>query len=123
MSRARATLAPVAALAAVLAVAPFVLPHIGASLDLMQRVLIIGLLGLGFDLLFGAAGLLSFGQAAFFGTGGMVSAYLLVNNVIGSVWLALVVGTVCAGVFGLLVPPSASPRVRWSTRSAGAARF
>ncbi len=109
MSRARATLAPqarlapVAALAAVLAVAPFVLPHIGASFDLMQRVLIIGLLGLGFDLLFGAAGLLSFGQAAFFGTGGMVSAYLLVNNVIGSVWPALAIGTAIAGLFGLVV--------------------
>jgi branched-chain amino acid transport system permease protein len=103
VSRARATLAPLAALAAVLAAAPFVLPHIGASFDLMQRVLVIGILGLGFDLLFGAAGLLSFGQAAFFGTGGMVSAYLLVNNVIGSVWLALAIGTVCAGLFGLVV--------------------
>ena len=103
MRRARTTLAPLAALAAVLAVAPFVLPRIGASFDLMQRVLVIGMLGLGFDLLFGAAGLLSFGQAAFFGTGGMVSAYLLVNNVIGSVWLALVIGTLCAGLFGLAV--------------------
>jgi len=94
---------PLAALAVVLAVAPFVLPRIGASFDLMQRVLVIGILGLGFDLLFGAAGMLSFGQAAFFGTGGMVSAYLLVNSVIGSVWLALAVGTLCAGLFGLLV--------------------
>ena len=74
MTRAGATLLPFTALASVLAVAPFVLPHIGASFDLMQRVLIIGLLGLGFDLLFGAAGLLSFGQAAFFGTGGFVAA-------------------------------------------------
>ncbi|MBV8522996.1 MAG: branched-chain amino acid ABC transporter permease, partial [Acetobacteraceae bacterium] len=65
MSRARSALPPLAGLAAVLAAAPFVLPHLGASLDLLQRVLIIGLLGLGFDLLFGAAGLLSFGQAAF----------------------------------------------------------
>ncbi len=103
MSRARTTLLPLAALVVVLAAAPFALPHIGASLDLMQRVLVIGVLGLGFDLLFGAAGLLSFGQAAFFGTGGMVSAYLLVNNVIGSVWLALAIGTVSAGVFGLVV--------------------
>ncbi|MBV8615818.1 MAG: branched-chain amino acid ABC transporter permease [Acetobacteraceae bacterium] len=103
MSRARTTLVPLAALAAVLALAPFVLPRVGASFDLMQRVLVIGILGLGFDLLFGAAGLLSFGQAAFFGTGGMVSAYLLVNSVIGSVWLALAIGTVCAGAFGLVV--------------------
>ena len=46
-----------------------------------QRILDWGILGLGFDLLFGWTGLLSFGQAAFFGTGGFVSAYLLVNNI------------------------------------------
>ncbi len=33
----------------------------------------------------------------------MVSAYLLVNNVVGSVWLALVVGTLMGGLLGLLV--------------------
>jgi len=103
MSRARSALPPLAGLAAVLAAAPFVLPHLGASLDLLQRVLIIGLLGLGFDLLFGAAGLLSFGQAAFFGSGGFVAAYLLVNSILGSVWVALTIGTVVAGGFGLVV--------------------
>ena len=69
----------------------------------MGRMLDWGILGLGFDLLFGWTGLLSFGQAAFFGTGGFVAAYLLVNHVIGSVWIALAVGTVAAGVFGLMV--------------------
>src|SRR3546814_20893552 len=47
--------------------APFVLPHIGMSADLLTRILIWGLFGLGFDLLFGYTGLLSFGQAAFYG--------------------------------------------------------
>ncbi len=103
MTRARLSFLPEAALAATLLVAPFVLPHLGATFDLLQRVLIIGILGLGFDLLFGATGLLSFGQAAFFGTGGFVTAYLLVNNVLSSVWIALVIGTLCAGIFGLLV--------------------
>ena len=96
-------LLPELALAAVLAVAPFVLPHLGGSYDLMERVLDWGLLGLGFDLLFGWTGLLSFGQAAFYGAGGFVAAWLLVNNIIGSVWIALFAGTVAAGVFGLLV--------------------
>ncbi|HET6183000.1 MAG TPA: branched-chain amino acid ABC transporter ATP-binding protein/permease [Acetobacteraceae bacterium] len=91
------------ALAAALILAPFVLPHLGATFDLLQRVLVIGLMGLGFDLLFGATGLLSFGQAAFFGTGGFFAAYLLVNHVLGSVWVALVIGTLAAGVFGLFV--------------------
>ncbi len=94
---------PEVILAAVLAAAPFVVPHLGGSFDLMQRTLVWGMLGLGFDLLFGATGLLSFGQAAFYGTGGFVAAYLLVNNIIGSVWLALLIGTLAAGVFGLIV--------------------
>ena len=77
-----------------LAVLPFVLPHIGGSFDMMERILDWGILGLGFDLLFGWTGLLSFGQAAFYGTGGFVAAYLLVHHVIGSVWLALAIGTI-----------------------------
>lgn len=94
---------PEIVLAIVLVAAPFVLPHLGGSFDMMQRTLVWGMLGLGFDLLFGATGLLSFGQAAFYGTGGFVAAYLLVNNILGSVWLALLIGTVAAGVFGLVV--------------------
>ena len=94
---------PEVVLAIVLAVAPFVLPHLGGSFDMLQRTLVWGMLGLGFDLLFGATGLLSFGQAAFYGTGGFVAAYLLVNNIIGSVWLALLIGTIAAGLFGLVV--------------------
>ena len=82
---------------AVLVVLPFLLPHIGGSLDMVQRILDWGILGLGFDLLFGWTGLLSFGQAAFYGTGGFVAAYLLVNNIIGSVWIALAIGTIAAG--------------------------
>jgi branched-chain amino acid transport system permease protein len=94
---------PELALAIVLAALPFVLPHLGGSFDFLERTLDWGILGVGFDLLFGWTGLLSFGQAAFYGTGGFVAAYLLLNNIIGSVWLALAIGTVAAGLFGLLV--------------------
>ncbi len=69
----------------------------------MERTLDWGILGIGFDLLFGWTGLLSFGQAAFYGTGGFVAVYLLLNNMVASVWLALAIGTVAAGLFGLLV--------------------
>jgi branched-chain amino acid transport system permease protein len=94
---------PELALAVVLAAMPFVLPHLGGSFDFMERTLDWGILGIGFDLLFGWTGLLSFGQAAFYGTGGFVAVWLLLNNVIGSVWLALAIGTIAAGLFGLLV--------------------
>ncbi|UZE51740.1 branched-chain amino acid ABC transporter ATP-binding protein/permease [Rhodopseudomonas sp. P2A-2r] len=86
-----------------LVAAPVLLPHLGFSQDLLSRVLNWGLFGLGFDILFGLTGLLSFGQAAFYGVGGFVTAYLLVSGTLGSVWLALLAGTLAAGVFGLLV--------------------
>jgi branched-chain amino acid transport system permease protein len=99
----RTALLPELALIVALAAMPFVSPYLGASYDLLERVLDWGLLGLGFDLLFGWTGLLSFGQAAFFGTGGFVAAWLLVDHIVGSVWIALFLGTVAAGLFGLLV--------------------
>jgi branched-chain amino acid transport system permease protein len=94
---------PEIVLAIALAAMPFVFPHLGGSFDFMERTLDWGILGIGFDLLFGWTGLLSFGQAAFYGTGGFIAVYLLLNNIIASVWLALAVGTIAAGVFGLLV--------------------
>ncbi len=97
------TMKPELALAVVLVAMPFVFPHIGGSYDFMERTLDWGILGIGFDLLFGWTGLLSFGQAAFYGTGGFVAVYLLLNNVVPSVWLALAIGTVASGLFGLLV--------------------
>ncbi|SEI02200.1 amino acid/amide ABC transporter membrane protein 2, HAAT family (TC 3.A.1.4.-)/amino acid/amide ABC transporter ATP-binding protein 1, HAAT family (TC 3.A.1.4.-) [Tardiphaga sp. OK245] len=94
---------PELAVLCTLIVAPIVFPHLGFSTDLLTRVLNWGLIGLGFDILFGLTGLLSFGQAAFFGVGGFVSAYLLVSHTIDNVWLALAIGTVAAGLFGLFV--------------------
>jgi branched-chain amino acid transport system permease protein len=96
----RAWVAELAVFAALVA-APFVLPLAGFSTDLLTRVLNWGLFGLGFDILFGLTGLLSFGQAAFYGVGGFVTAYLLVSGTLGSVWLALGAGTLAAGIFGL----------------------
>src|SRR3954451_19070729 len=89
--------------AAALIVAPFILPYLGFSPATMNRILIWGLFGLGFDILFGFTGLLSFGQSAFFGTGGMVAAYLLTVLNFPYVLVALTVGTVVAAVVGYLV--------------------
>src|SRR5215469_4638508 len=89
--------------AAALAIAPFVLPHLGFAPNTVNQILVWGLFGLGFDILFGYTGLLSFGQSAFYGTGGFIAAYLLTNNLMSSVMLALVVGTLGAMAVGLLV--------------------
>ncbi|MBV9784815.1 MAG: branched-chain amino acid ABC transporter ATP-binding protein/permease [Acidisphaera sp.] len=94
---------PEAAAAAGLLIAPFVLPFLGFSPDTVNRIVVWGLFGLGFDLLFGYTGLLSFGQSAFFGTGGFIAAYLLTKNLIASVLLALCIGTIGAAIAGVLV--------------------
>jgi branched-chain amino acid transport system permease protein len=86
-----------------LVVAPYVLPHLGFSPTTVDRILIWGLFGLGFDILFGFTGLLSFGQSAFFGTGGMVAAYLLTQTSLTNVLVALLAGTLAAAVVGFLV--------------------
>jgi branched-chain amino acid transport system permease protein len=87
----------------VLFAAPFVLPHLGFSLTTINRILIWGLFGLGFDLLFGYTGLLSFGQSAFFGTGGMFAAYLLTEANFPYVLTSIVIGSLVAGAVGYLV--------------------
>jgi len=86
-----------------LIIAPFILGPLGASPDTVNRVLVWGLFGLGFDLLFGFTGLLSFGQSAFFGTGGMVAAYLLTRMGFPSVVLALLIGMVVAAAVGYFI--------------------
>ena len=83
--------------------APFVLPYLGFSPTTINRILIWGLVGIGFDLLFGYTGLLSFGQSAFFGTGGMFAAYLLTQTSFTNTIAAVFLGTIAAGVIGYLV--------------------
>lgn len=94
---------PELALLVFLLTAPILLPPLGFSHDLLSRALNWALFGLGLDILFGLAGLLSFGQAAFYGAGGFVAAYLLVSGAIQSVWLAFLIGTLAAGLFGVAV--------------------
>ena len=86
-----------------LIVAPFILGPLGASPDTVNRILVWGLFGLGFDLLFGFTGLLSFGQSAFFGTGGMIAAYLLTRMGFPSVIGALVIGMIIAAIVGYFI--------------------
>jgi branched-chain amino acid transport system ATP-binding protein/branched-chain amino acid transport system permease protein len=86
-----------------LIVAPFVLPHLGFAPNTVNRILVWGLFGLGFDILFGFTGLLSFGQSAFYGTGGFVAAYLLTRTGFGNVPIALIIGMIAAAITGYLV--------------------
>ena len=89
--------------AAGLIAAPFILPYLGFTPTTVNRILVWGVFGIGFDILFGFTGLLSFGQSAFFGIGGMVAAYLLTIVNFPYVMAALVIGMIAAGIVGYLV--------------------
>lgn len=70
--------------------------------DLMQRFVIFGIFAIGFNILFGLTGYLSFGHAAFLGAGSYAGVWmlkLLTINVIP----AIIVSTVVAGVFSLFI--------------------
>ncbi len=89
--------------AAGLIAAPFVLPYLEFAPTTMNRILVWGLFGIGFDILFGFTGLLSFGQSALYGTGGMVAAYLLTEAGFPHVLTAIFIGMIAAAVVGYLV--------------------
>ena len=70
--------------------------------DLMQRFVIFGIFAIGFNILFGLTGYLSFGHAAFLGVGSYSAVWmfkLLSMNVIPAIALSVVV----AGLFSLLI--------------------
>src|SRR5690242_13571363 len=86
-----------------LVLVPLILPYLGSAPNTVNRILVWGLFGIGFDILFGYTGLLSFGQSALYGTGGFVAAYLLTRAGFPYVTLALIIGTIAAAVVGYLV--------------------
>ena len=70
--------------------------------DLLQRFAIYGIFAIGFNILFGLTGYLSFGHAAFLGVGSYTAVWcfkLLTMNVLPAVLCAMVV----AGLFALLI--------------------
>jgi len=89
--------------AAALIAAPIVLPYLGFTPTTINRILVWGVFGIGFDIQFGFTGLLSFGQGAFFGSGGMVAAYLLTILGFPYVTVAIFIGMIAAAVIGYLV--------------------
>lgn len=70
--------------------------------DLMQRFVIFGIFAIGFNILFGLTGYLSFGHAAFLGVGSYSAVWmfkLLSMNIIPAIVLSVVI----AGLFALVI--------------------
>ncbi|MCP5038639.1 MAG: branched-chain amino acid ABC transporter permease [Rhodobacteraceae bacterium] len=74
----------------------------GGYPDLMAKVAIFGIFAMGFNILFGLTGYLSFGHAAFLGVGSYSAVWmfkLLTLNVFPAIILAVIIG----GVFSLVI--------------------
>ena len=88
---------------ALVLLAPVWLRPFGAAYpDLLQKFAIFGLFAIGFNILFGLTGYLSFGHAAFLGIGSYTAVWsfkLLSMNVIP----AVIFGTLVAGLFAVLI--------------------
>ncbi|KIC37201.1 branched-chain amino acid ABC transporter permease [Leisingera sp. ANG-M7] len=70
--------------------------------DLMQRFVIFGIFAIGFNILFGLTGYLSFGHAAFLGVGSYSAVWMF--KLIGmNVIPAIVLSVIVAGLFALLI--------------------
>ncbi|QDZ00901.1 branched-chain amino acid ABC transporter permease [Nitratireductor mangrovi] len=82
---------------------PWLLIPIGADYpDLLQKIAIFGIFAIGFNILFGLTGYLSFGHAAFIGVGSYTALWsfkLLTMNVLPAIIFAVIV----AGIFALLI--------------------
>jgi branched-chain amino acid transport system permease protein len=90
---------PVLAFFIVFAIFPWVVPY----KSLAAQVLIYGLFALGFNLLYGYTGLLSFGSAAYWGLGAYGTGIALAKLEVTSLWLALLIGLGAAGIGGALI--------------------
>ena len=71
-------------------------------LAILGEALIMSLLALSFNLLFGYMGQLSFGQAAFYGVSGYTVA-MLITKAHFNFWLSLVAGVFVASLLGLVI--------------------
>ena len=89
--------------AAVVLCLPIILEPIGANYpDLLQKIAIFGIFAIGFNILFGLTGYLSFGHAAFIGVGSYMTLWsfkLLTMNVVP----AIVFSVLLAGIFAYLI--------------------
>jgi len=91
---------------AVVLLAPFIFAPIGAGYpDLLQKFAIFGIFAIGFNILFGLTGYLSFGHAAFLGVGSYTAVWtfkLLSMNPIPAIILATLIGGLFSAAIGYI---------------------
>jgi ABC-type branched-subunit amino acid transport system ATPase component/ABC-type branched-subunit amino acid transport system permease subunit len=93
---------PIFVLSMVFALLPFVLPRIGSTVSLGTEIVLYTLYGIGYNLLLGYTGLVSFGPSAYFG----IAAYgagLAQLHLASNVYIAVLLGTLTAGLTSVLL--------------------
>jgi branched-chain amino acid transport system permease protein len=101
--------AKILAVAAVLMVLAFIIPHSDSFVVLLAtRALVFAILAMSVDILLGFAGMASLGQAAYFSVGAYLTAILATKYQVGLGWdfwlvalLAILLGAATAAFFGL----------------------
>ena len=82
---------------------PIWLQPFGAAYpDLMQKFAIFGLFAIGFNILFGQTGYLSFGHAAFIGVGSYATVWVF-KGLTMNIFPAILFGTLVSGAFALAI--------------------
>lgn len=81
---------------------PFWLPLIGGYTALASRILIYALCAMALNLLLGFTGMMSFGQAAYFGLGGYGTGLALIY-LTQNTWLAVIAGAALGGLAALVL--------------------
>jgi branched-chain amino acid transport system permease protein len=84
---------------------PFAFHALNGYTGLATQILIVSIASIGFNLLLGYSGLLSYGHAMFYGGGGYVAAIMLIRLMPDhpNLWLAVLGATLAATVLALLV--------------------
>jgi branched-chain amino acid transport system ATP-binding protein len=94
---------PLLILAAALVVLPFFTGALDLPISVASEIALFTLVGLGFNLLLGYTGLLSFGHGAFFGLAAYAAALFQLHVAPGSFLLAIAVAVALAALSGLVI--------------------
>jgi branched-chain amino acid transport system permease protein len=95
---AAATRNPITLTVLVLIIFPFLVPYKA----LATQIIIFGLLALGYNIIYGYTGLLSFGHAAYFGLGAYATGIILAR-LNCSIWIGIAAGVVVAALGAILI--------------------
>ena len=94
---------PVLAIGILVLLLPFFLPSFVSSL--VTKMMIYGLFGMSLNIIWGYAGIPSFGHAAFFGVGGYAAGVFVLKVGISNFWvsllLAIIVTAIVAAILGV----------------------